>query len=362
VIMDDAPALTEPLTDTSIGEGETSPPSPLAMPESSEAPGESTALHEYVRNAILPQLAPPPYGEIEIERLCRQKPVYLFTERRQNAMAVGKLFEKRLIPTEKAWMLAETEYSNLRTLRDAFGMDSGAYQVVAPLGKKQELCALLVTEKASGNTLDYYIAKAVYQQESQRLLDKLGYLARFFAKLHRNSETTRQINPDLSQCYLEGLLECLSETTMTSVDVRTVEECALQWWGNGSSTTDTEVMVHGDATPTNFLFHHQDVVGVDLERMTCSDRCWDLGFVAAELKHHFMWRSGNGWAAEPFIGHFLSEYAEDYGNSQFFHDTTRRLPFFMALGLLRIARNSWLGEQYRKDLVTEALRCLKYAP
>ena len=25
-------------------------------------------------------------------------------------------------------------------------------------------------------------------------------------------------------------------------------------------------MVHGDATPTNFLFHHEKVTGIDLEK------------------------------------------------------------------------------------------------
>jgi aminoglycoside phosphotransferase (APT) family kinase protein len=112
-----------------------------------------------------------------------------------------------------------------------------------------------------------------------------------------------------------------------------------------------EVIVHGDATPTNFLFQQYEVIGIDLEKMKYADRCWDLGFIAAELKHHFAWRMGNGWYAEPFIGHFLWEYTINYGDAPFFWVITRKIPFYMALALLRIARNPWLDEPYRKNLI-----------
>ena len=94
--------------------------------------------------------------------------------------------------------------------------------------------------------------------------------------------------------------------------------------------------------------------------MKWADWCWDLGFIAAELKHHFMWRAGNGQLAEPFIGHFLWEYAVDYGDSNFFHVITRKIPLYIALGLLRIARNLYLDKKYREHLILEAKRCLKY--
>ena len=88
-----------------------------------------------------------------------------------------------------------------------------------------------------------------------------------------------------------------------------IKNLAASWWNRDGMFNDHEVIVHGDATPTNFLFHHQKVTGIDLEKMKWADRCWDLGFIAAELKHHYMWRAGDGKKAEPFIGHFLWEYA-----------------------------------------------------
>jgi hypothetical protein len=93
--------------------------------------------------------------------------------------------------------------------------------------------------------------------------------------------------------------------------------------------------------------------------MRYADRCWDLGFIAAELKHHFLWRTGNKWDSEPFIGHFLWEYASSSSDIRFFYIITDKLPLYMALGLLRIARNKWLNEEYRKTLVEEARLCLK---
>jgi hypothetical protein len=51
------------------------------------------------------------------------------------------------------------------------------------------------------------------------------------------------------------------------------------------------------------------VIAIDLERMKRADRAFDLGRIAGELQHHFLQAAGNKHGAEPFIGHFLWEYA-----------------------------------------------------
>ena len=322
---------------------------------------DTVALGEYMRQAIFPQLAPPPFGEIEIRSLSQQKPVYLFLEKHWNITVVGKLFKHGPITLEQAWPSAEKEYFNLNLLRNRFGMNNDCCHVVAPLGKNKELSALLVTEKAPGKVLDYYIAKAVYEHKAQQLFDKLTSLAMFFVKLHRNTEGDRLISPALPQSYLVKLLDSLSKWGLSPLERAAIEEDAAKWWDRDDVwATDKEVIVHGDATSTNFVLNHQGVTGIDLEKMKWADRCWDLGFIAAELKHHFMWRMGDKWAAEPFIGHFLWQYAVNYRDSQFFYNITRKIPLYMALGLLRIARNSWLDDQHRVNLVSEAKRCLEY--
>ncbi len=331
-----------------------------------QQPFESTFLDavelcEYMKSEIFPQLAPPPYGEIQITRFSRQKSVYLFLEQTRDLTVVGKVFRHDTITLDQAWLSAEREYFNLNLLRNRFGMYNDSWHVVAPLGKNRELSALLVTAKAPGKVLDHYIAQAIYEHNHQKLFDKLGSLAMFFVKLHSNTEREKAVSPALPQTYLDKLLDSLSMGPLSLADRESLQTFAERWWNEDDiSANDREVIVHGDATTTNFLFNRHEVTAIDLEKMKWADRCWDLGFIAAELKHHFMWRMGDGWAAEPFIGHFLWQYAVNYRDSQFFYYLTRKIPLYMALGLLRIARNAWLDEPHRKNLLNEARQCLEY--
>jgi len=322
-----------------------------------------SSIREYLKSEVFPELAPPPYGEIRIRRLSWQKPVFLFLERSRHIAVVGKSFKHDSIPLEEAWGHAEKEYLNLTLLRDEFGMNDDSYKVVAPLGKNKQLSAMLVMERAPGRALDYHIAAAISEQRYECLFDRLSHLARFFSKLHGNSQSDRRVTIDSASQYLNKILNSLSQGPLGDFQKDAILRHSSRWWDSLSTLADKEVIVHGDATPTNFLFQQNKVSGIDLERMTWSDRCWDLGFMAAELKHHLMWRTGNGWAAEPFIGHFLWEYSVDHrnrGGAQSFHDITGRIPLYMALGLLRIARNDWLDLPYRRNLMREAKRCLKY--
>lgn len=319
------------------------------------------AICQYLREEIFPQLAPPPYGEIEIINLGAQKPVCLFYEKKRNIMVVGKLFKWGVVPPEDAWLEADKEYHNLKLLREQLGLAEGTDHVVAPLGESRELSALLVTERAPGQTLDYYIAKAIFEQQHDELFQTLGHLARFFARLHEAAKTERPLSPELPRFYLNSLLDSVDLGPTGYLKRAEIEEYAVRWWFEEPVfSSDRETIVHGDATPTNFLFDNGNVTAIDLESMKLADRCWDLGFIAAELKHHFMWRAGDGWAAEPFISHFLWQYVTNYGDSHFFQIITRKLPLYMALGLLRIARNLYVGDMHRKHLVTEAEQCLKY--
>jgi len=319
------------------------------------------AICEYLREEIFPQLAPPPYGNIEITSLGAQKPVCLFFERKRNIMVVGKLFKWGVIPLEEAWLGADKEYANLKLLHEMLGEKADGDNVVAPLGENRALSALLVIERAPGLTLDFFLAKAIFEQQGDQLCDILSHLARFLVKLHETCKTERPLSPELPRLRLNSLLDSLSEGPLEPLPRASIEQYAVQWWNTETVFgSDRETIVHGDATPTNFLFENANVTAIDLESMRWADRCWDLGFIAAELKHHFMWRTGSGQLAEPFISHFLWEYAVDYGDTNFFHVITRKIPLYMAIGLLRIARNLYLDESYRKFLILEAKQCLKY--
>ncbi len=320
------------------------------------------AVRQYLKADIFPQIASPPYGEVETVQLSINRPVYLYHDTTSHARVVGKLFQHGSIPPGKAWIRAEREYSNLQLLREKCGMKDDKYCVVCPLGKNRELSSMLVTSYAPGKTLDKCIGGAIFGQQRQVLFDSLSQLSRFFVRLHCNGETNNRVSINLPRWYLQGVLSSLKKELLSEPEAEAIERQAAGWWGRDEVTADREITVHGDATPMNFLFHHDYVTGIDLEKMKRADRCWDLGFIAAELKHHFLLHTGDGLKAEPFIGHFLWEYSAHFGGHHFFHSVTDKLPLYMTLGLLRIARNSWLSKSYRKHLVEEAVLCLKYRP
>jgi len=94
--------------------------------------------------------------------------------------------------------------------------------------------------------------------------------------------------------------------------------------------------------------------------MKQADRIFDVGQIPGEIKHFFMQHTGDRMQAEPFISHFLREYAyhfPDRGSA--FASVTRRLPFHMGLTLLRIARNGWIEGTYRRQLLGEARKTLR---
>jgi thiamine kinase-like enzyme len=321
------------------------------------------ALEKYLKSEILPQVASPPFGCIDAFKISHQRPVYLYQDEPSQAKIVGKYFQYNSNDREEAWHKAEKEYFNLILLRDQIGLKGDHYNIVAPLGRNKVLSALLILEKAPGQTLDYFIARAIYENQTQELFYRLSDIARFFVRLHSKSDSGRSVSPKLPQWYLDKMLKALNgKLSGMSNQSGEIVNLAFDWWNRGGMFQDHEVIVHGDATPTNFMFHQGKVTGIDLEKMKWADRCWDLGFLAAELKHHFMWRADDDRKAEPFIGHFLWEYATAYGDNAIFYRITRRLPFYMALGLLRIARNDWLSEKYRYKLIGEAKQCLKYKP
>ncbi|UCF38380.1 MAG: phosphotransferase, partial [Acidobacteriota bacterium] len=135
-----------------------------------------------------------------------------------------------------------------------------------------------------------------------------------------------------------------------------------KWEARHEMWSDHQSFVHGDATPTNFIFgpDEETLTAIDFERLHVSDAMYDIGLFAAELKHHFALRIHNAAAAEPFIKCFLEHYFQATDKQEeSYSDFTFRNRFYMALGELRIARNPWLPFGHREWLIHEAGRCLE---
>ncbi|MDD5170046.1 MAG: phosphotransferase, partial [Syntrophales bacterium] len=194
------------------------------------------------------------------------------------------------------------------------------------------------------------------------LFEKLPSLAYFFATLHNRTATGERVDVNRDCSYFDRIMDQLKYWGHIgwgeAEDFHRLKE---QWRKKGFMWEDNQVLVHGDATPSNLLFGEgRWVIAIDLERMKSADRVFDVGRMAGEIKHFFMLHTGDKWRAEPFIGHFLWEYACHFPDRErTFRSITRRVPFHMGMTLLRIARNSWITDNYRRQLLDEARTTLR---
>ena len=167
--------------------------------------------------------------------------------------------------------------------------------------------ALLVTEYSEGQLLSDVIHEAIRSGDHGKLYHKLTALAYFLSSFHNRTAIGVGVEFHQDCDYLDRLTEKLLKIRAIGGD----EASELYWlrdqWRNQPRMwEDQKVIVHGDATPDNFLFGDGlEVITFDLERTKRADRVFDTGRIAGELKHFFMQATGNREAAEPFIGHFF---------------------------------------------------------
>lgn len=320
-------------------------------------------LYGYLESQIIPQLGLSlPDAHYRVFQFIDSRDVYLYEEVHGGIRLVGKFF-KSPDPVH-ARRTGETEFNNLVFLRH-IGFSARPHYVVKPYGFNPCIDNLLVVEYLEGDSLSTIINRAIHHGRGNRLFRKLASLAHFLATLHRRTAGDCTVNFDESHQYMGRLLESLVEKRGLGREYSDEIRCQGETWRDRSCMwEDRAVLVHGDVTPSNLLFGRDgDVMAIDLERMKWADCVFDLGRLCGELKHMFFRSTGNLAAAEPFIGHFLWEYAGHFPDRErTFASITRRIPFYMGITLLRIARNSWIDQDYRRRLIHEAINILKAKP
>jgi hypothetical protein len=320
----------------------------------------------YLSGQILPQLgANQTHPEFRVFRTEPSRSVYLYEEKNSGARVVGK-FHGQLHGWDHAKALEKgrIEYNNLVFLR-RLGLDAAPHYVVRPLGYAPEIDGVLVVEYLEGDVLASVINQAMHQGRCDRLYRKLAALAHFLATMHnRTAKDWRVVFTDAWN-YAGRLVQTLAAKRGLGQDrAREFLDLRDAWRDQACMWEDTSVLVHGDVTPSNFLFGKEGMVmAIDLERMQWADRAFDLGRLCGELKHFFCQGTGGFGAAEPFIGHFLWEYCCHFPDRErAFAAITRRIPFYIGITLLRIARNAWIPPDHRWRLVHEARQTLGALP
>lgn len=320
-------------------------------------------LYWYLRYDILPLLDLNQNNpDFRVYKLHASNHVYLYEERHSRARFIGKFFNgvSGRAP-DSAHRRMDREFNNLTHLRN-MGFVGYPHYVARPLGRNAHLDCVLVEEYCYGTPLTDFIVGAIRHDARTLLFEKLTALAWFLASLHNRTANGFNVNFHQECLYFEQVMGQLTTWGRMGGDEAAEFYRFRDHWRNKSVMwEDQQVLVHGDVTPTNIFFGDGPwVIAIDLERMKTADRVFDIGRVVGEIKHFFMQYTGNKWAAEPFIGHFLWEYACHFPDKySAFNAITRRLPFYMGLTLLRISRNVWISDRYRRQLFEEAKKILR---
>lgn len=321
-------------------------------------------LYEVLLRDIQPSLNLSGERDYEVFKLNASNNVYLYQETQTHAKFIGKFFYNGFGNRNSANNKMEREFANLEYMRGC-GFDNWHHYIARPLGKYSHLNELLVVEYCEGESLSDVLRRSAEEGDENLLFTKLTALSFFLSCFHNYTAMYEGVNFDEVIGYAQRLADTLFLRGLTdngtAGELYSLFECyrslGLMWQSD-------KVMVHGDATPSNFLFGDDlYVITFDLERMHPSDRCFDLGRVAAELTNFFMLSSNNRHDADRFIGHFLWEYCCHLQNGRdIFNYLTARCGFYMGINLLRIARNTYFDWNHRQRLIRAGLKCLRAVP
>jgi hypothetical protein len=320
-------------------------------------------LYGYLHCDILPQVGVSGISpDFQVFGMQASNHVYVYEELSSRKRIVGKFFDGIIDRShEAACHHMEREFHNLNYLR-SIGFTDYPHYIPRPLGCNAGLDCVLIEEFCYGTPLDTFIFKAIREGEREALFEKLTALAWFLATLHNRAAIGDRVDVTRDCSYFDRIMDQLKYRGYIGWDeAEDFHRLKEQWRAKEFMWEDNQVLVHGDVTPSNILFGDGPwVMAIDVECMKTADRVFDVGRVAGEIKHFFMQYAGDKWLAEPYIGHFLWEYTGHFPHRESsFRCITRRVPFHMGMTLLRIARNSWITNHYRRQLLDEARTTLR---
>lgn len=301
-------------------------------------------------------------AEFSVFRLSGTHEVYGYRDDCSRAKIICKFFGPRFrSDPDMAALVVQQEYNNLEELR-RYNLVGIPHHVVQPLGISYDIDFVLAVEYYAGEDLTYAIRQATENRDGEALFWRLKALAYFLSTQHNRTTNGIHIDFDAECDYLDTIVDAL--VNCGRIDRWDVEEFSWLrdlWRERPRMWDDQQVWLHGDATPRNFLFGTGMQVGaIDLERMRRGDRAFDIGRMAGELQHAFMRATSRKSHAEPYISYFLQQYCTHLRDpNETFLSITARIPFYMGVNQLRIARNNYIDKDYGQRLVRQAKRLLR---
>ena len=296
---------------------------------------------------------------VKVQRLRASRPVFRFCRDGNGLGLVGKFFVDQ-VPTSPQDRSLAREYHNYL---GAPARELAAAGLIPRLvGQAPGVRLGLLLEGVPGADLDFYLSEAAQGRGLERCLGQLTKLAELLVFFHSRPLPRQPVSPEPVLAYFHKLRTQLEAMGLLSPeDLDCLEEESRAWEDRFGSYADEQVVLHGDATPTNFLFPDGRVVAVDLERLRAGDRLFDLSWVVGELRHAWGWRGRDFSDSERAIQGFFRAYLEALPGAGGLTERIFALnPLYMALAELRIARNTYLAWEYRRALVAEARRCLSF--
>jgi len=282
--------------------------------------------------------------------LLNAKNVYKYTSNFDGTSFVVKFFgqsgtiNKKIAEKRLLWEFTKLKYFQICTTKQI--------KVINPYCYLIDIDCALVEPYIKGKTLDHYIKKLTQQNNKEKLKKKLYLLALLLNCIHK-SHKTENYDFSVEKNYCSKILHTLYQSSLIDkyqlMQVKQMCNEKLQ-----SKTVASNI--HGDATTTNFLYSNGSIYAIDMEKSKIASFKLDLGFIVAELKHHFMLFDLKDDVFS-FISYFLSSYSALSGIN--LNEIEHNLETFIALGLLRIARNEYLKYTYRRLLFDEAILLLK---
>lgn len=314
-------------------------------------------LYGWMIHSVFPKIGlTEKHPVVTVYRISASNDVYLYEVlgKGRDFRIIGK-FGNEPFPDKRL----RRELNNYRIFRE-MGLNEGLYRTPNVLAYNPSINHVLIIEYIAGRSLSEIIDAAIRGKEKE-LYRALSELAYFLYLLHSRSLNGSRVNFRGETSYFRDTFNRLKEKTPVSESEEAYFYKLAEKWRNRREMWEVlSSFIHGDCTPSNFIFSDNPHVAVlDLERCRRSDPAFDTGRVAGELKHSFMHLTGDGERAEPFIKHFYKSYCSHYSSPGYFSSITWRNPFYQAVTELRIAKNSWLPIEYRHRLIHEAKKCLE---